>query len=89
MDLDRHVVPGVLRHVGQRLTLERGDAAGRNLRPVGSVDIPLSIPNGPTHALFPLSVPVTVFTPRGVVVLAFYRSDNGTPGRVLGAVIQG
>jgi hypothetical protein len=74
---------------GQLLTLEHGDGSGRGLHPVGSIAIPQSLPNGPTHVFFSQGVPETIFTPAGVVALAFYQSDTGSAGRILAAVIHG
>jgi len=74
---------------GQRLILEHGDASGRSLHAVGSIDIPQTLPNGATHVFFPQGPPETIFTPTGVVALAFYGSDTGSAAHILAAVIHG
>jgi hypothetical protein len=74
---------------GYRLTLEHGDASGRSLHALGSIDLQPTLPNGPTHVLGLQGVPETIFTPEGVVALAFYESDNGSPAHLLGAVLHG
>lgn len=72
---------------GQRLTLEHGDAGGRKLHAVGSVGLRPTLADGPTHALSLQGVPATIFTPSGLVALAFYQSDRGSRGRLLTAVL--
>ena len=48
-----------------------------------------SIANGATHAFFLQGIPETIFTPTGVVALAFYQSDTGSAAHILAAVMHG
>src|SRR5581483_9105460 len=72
---------------GQRLALSRGDARGRNTRMLASIDIPRNLPAGPTHFFYPLSVPLSIFIPTGVVSLELY--NNGASSRLLDSVLHG
>jgi hypothetical protein len=74
---------------GQRITLERGDAAGRHLRKLGSLTPRQSIPLNATHSLVLRDVPTMIFTPASLVVLGFYWSLTNSPSRILGAVLHG
>jgi hypothetical protein len=70
---------------GQRLTAARGDAAGRNLRTTGTIDIPQNLPDGPTHYFYPTYLPAAVATPKGLVAVALY--NDGGKSRLLATVL--
>jgi hypothetical protein len=74
---------------GLLLTVSRGDARGRNLRAVSSVEVPPELPAGGTHYYYPPTPPVLIPTPSNMVVLALYGGGPGGTSRLLDAVLRG
>jgi hypothetical protein len=90
LDVAHYRIPSA-QSQAQRLTLQHGNALGRNLRARRTAAVPPTLPNGPTHYFFPLGTPTVLFSPTGLVALQLYNSDrrSGPPSRLLGAALHG